>query len=366
MNISTSFFITGAIVLLASCGKKEQKEETKKQFCISDTMAKMITIDTVKQDYIEEELQLSGEVSFDENAVVKVFPNSSGQIRQVSVSLGDYVTKGQILAVIKSADIAGNYNDLTSADADLAIAKKQMDNEASLYKNGIASEKEFEESKQNYYKAVATKSKITSLISINGGGSTVAGGTYYIKAPISGFIVEKKVNAGSFIRQDMSDNMFTISDLKNVWIWANVFEADIAKVKEGFSAVVTTLAYPDKKFFGTVNKVSQVLDPINKAMKIKITLPNSDLLLKPEMFTKVTITNTENKQCIYIPREAVVEENSQKFVIIYNDACNLNVQEINVLKEVGGKCYISGGLLPGQKIVTKNALLLYDEFTDNN
>src|ERR1700733_10141355 len=67
---------------------------------ISDSLAKIITIDTVKNEYIEDQLSLSGEVNYDDNKVVKIFPNASGQVMSVQVSLGDRVSRGQTLAVI--------------------------------------------------------------------------------------------------------------------------------------------------------------------------------------------------------------------------------------------------------------------------
>ena len=353
------------IGFITSCKEKQIAKEDKKQFCLSDTMQHMVLTDSATMCPVENELHLSGEVAFDENTVVKVFPNASGQVLEVKVSLGDKVNKGQVLAVIKSADVAGNYTDLTSANADVNIAKRAMDNAESLYKNGISSQREYEEAKQNYEKAVAMKEKISSLIAINGGGHTQAGGIYTIVAPANGYVVEKKVNSGNFIRQDMSDNMFTISDLKDVWVWANVFEADIAKIKEGNNVKVSTLAYPDKIYNGTIDKISQVLDPINKALRVQIGLNNPDFLLKPEMFTNITVTNTENTQAICIPSAAVIEENGKSYVVAYNDNCNLKVFPITILKVVGGKTYISEGVQPGQKMITKYALMIYNQFTQN-
>jgi cobalt-zinc-cadmium efflux system membrane fusion protein len=115
-----------ALLLLAACKGKPQPVEENKQVCVSDSMAKIITIDTAKTTAIKNELTLSGEVSNDENNVVKVFPFSSGQILDVKVSLGDKVTKGQTLAIMRSADVAGNYTDLTATKSDLSIAKRQL------------------------------------------------------------------------------------------------------------------------------------------------------------------------------------------------------------------------------------------------
>jgi len=269
------------------------------------------------------------------------------------------------LATIRSAEVAGNYADIASADADIAIAKRQLDNTQSLYNNGISSERELTEAKQNYEKAKAAKQKIETTLNINGGNKTNASGIYYLTAPISGYIVEKKVNAGNFIRPDMADNLFTISDLKEVWVLANVFESDISKVHEGYPVKVTTLAYPDKVFNGKIEKVSDVLDPTNKALKVRIRLENPGVMLKPEMFTKVIVTNKGTEKAISIPKSSIVEESGKTYVIIYKNNCDLKVAEVNIFKQVGDRAYIKSGVNVGDKIVTKGALLIYDEFTDN-
>ncbi|GAB3920514.1 efflux RND transporter periplasmic adaptor subunit [Mucilaginibacter myungsuensis] len=359
------FILAGlaAIAGLSACHSPKPEATVSKEVCISDSLAKIITIDTAKTSTIKNELTLTGEVASNDNNVVRVFPFSSGQVTDVKVSLGDRVSQGQVLAVMRSADVAGNYTDLSSTNADLAIAKRQMEQAEYLYKNGISSERDYTEAKENYNKAQAANRKVKSALAINGGGNTTENGMLVIKAPRAGYIVEKNVSSGSFIREDNGGSMFTISNMKDVWVWANVFESDISKVKVGYNAAVTTIAYPDKTFQGKVNEVSSILDPDNKVMKIKIALPNPDMLLKPEMFTNVVITNNENAQAVSIPSKAIVFDSSKNYVVVYNSKCDLKVRQVSVIKTVDGVAYIGNGLQPGDKVISKNQLLLYDALT---
>jgi len=348
---------------LTACQEKKTGTMETKQVCISDSLAKMVEIDTAKSTPMKDELTLSGEVSFDENKVVKVFPITSGQVMEVKVSLGDKVVKGQTLAILRSADVAGNYTDLSATKSDLSIAKRQLDQADYLYKNGISSERDYTEAKENYNKAVAANSKVKQQIAINGGGNTNANGTMVITAPGSGYVVEKNISAGNFIRPDNSNSLFTISDMKDVWIWANVFETDVAKVKKGYDAKITTLAYPDKVFTGKIDEVSSVLDPDDKVMKVRIALNNKDLLLKPEMFTNVVVTNKEASTSVSVPASAVIFDNSKFFVVIYNSKCDLQVREVNIIKRVDATTYIASGIKPGEKVISKSQLLLYNALT---
>ncbi|MDB5126279.1 efflux RND transporter periplasmic adaptor subunit [Mucilaginibacter sp.] len=354
-----------ALISLTACQEKKTGTMETKQVCISDSLQKMIKIDTAKSTPMKDELTLSGEVSFDENKVVKVFPFTSGQVMEVKVSLGDKVTKGQTLAIIRSADVAGSYTDLSATKSDLAINKRQLEQAEYLYKNGISSERDYTEAKENYNKAVAANSKVRDQIAINGGGNTNASGSLVIKAPGSGYIVEKNISAGNFIRPDNSSSLFTISDMKDVWIWANVFETDIAKVKKGYDAKITTLAYPDKTFNGKIDEISSVLDPDNKVMKVRVALDNKDMLLKPEMFTNVLISNKEGSSSVAIPASAVIFDSSKNFVVVYNSKCDLQVRAVSVIKTVDDITYISSGLRPGDKVISKSQLLLYNALTED-
>ncbi len=355
-----------SLLMLAACGHKETPAAQITKTMLSDTMMSMIRIDTVRTCNIDDEVSLNGQVSFNENNVVKIFPRSSGQIVESRVSLGDKVTKGQVLATIKSADIAGNYSDLSSANADLAIAKRQMDNTEGLYKSGISSEREYTEAKQNYEKALAAKSKVSSTLTINGGTKSNASGQYQLTSPIDGYVVEKKVAAGSYIRPDMGDYLFTISDLKTIWIYANVYEADIPRIKQGDAVTVTTLAYPDKTFAGKVDNISEVLDAQSKALRARINLDNKDMLLKPDMFAKVIVSNREGAHALCIPTSALISQDGKNYVVIYNNREDLKVSEVAILKTVGDRTYISSGVTPGQHLIVQNQLLVFNQLISSD
>ncbi|PZR26084.1 MAG: efflux RND transporter periplasmic adaptor subunit [Citrobacter freundii] len=364
--LSLSVIAAFAVLALSACSDSDANQTPEQEPLISDSTMSLISIDTASIRNVDDELKLSGEVSFDDNKVVKVFPFSSGQVLSVNVSIGDYVKAGQTLATIKSADVAGNYADLSSAGNDISIAKRNMDNMENLYKNGIASEKEFAEAKENYNKSVTAATKIRTQIQINGGGKTNANGTYTVTAPRAGYVVEKLINPGNFIRNDNSTNMFTIGDVSDVWIWANVYETDLAKVKPGYEARVTTLAYPDSVFTGKVDEVNKMLDPETKVMKVKIVLPNDKGLLSPQMFANVFISNIESRKMVAIPAAAIINDNQKNYVVVYKNNNDVTIREINILKTVNNIAYISTGLNAGEKVITRNQLLIYKKLLDLN
>lgn len=350
--------------LAFSCKGKPTETKTEAKHLLGDSTLAMLTIDTVRYRSVDEEVKLTGQVSFDENKVVKVFPFSSGQVTEVRVSVGDYVKTGQRLATIRSADIAGNYSDLSVAGNDMAIARRNMENAESLFKNGIASEKDFIEARENYRKAETNVRKIREQIQINGGGSTSADGTYVVLSPRNGYIVEKLINPGNFIRNDNASHMFTVGDISDVWVWANVFEADVSRVREGYAAMVTTLAYPDSVFVGKVDKLIEVLDPVTKVMKVRIVLPNQSGLLKPEMFANVVIRNQESRKALCVPGSAIITENGQTYVVVFQDADHVTIQQVGILRTTRNCVFISEGLREGERVITRNQVLVYNKLKE--
>jgi len=353
-----------AVCVVIGChGTQKAADNESSVYHVSDTMMNMIAIDTVKLCSVENELSLTGKVSFDEDAVVKVYPLVSGLVGDVKVTTGDYVKKGQVLAIVKSAEAAGIRNDLLNAQANLEIGKKNLSATEDLYKSGISSEREYLSAQSDVRKAESELTRMNDIVKINGNNATA---DYMITAPVSGYIVERFINPHMQIRTDNSNNLFTISDLKHVWVLANVYETDIAKVNKGDEVTVNTIAYQNVTFKGTVDKLSTVLDPDNKTMKIRINLTNNNYMLKPEMFANVIVKYSCDSIMPAVLSQAVIFDKNKNFVMLYdNGSREVQTREVQVFSVVGEKTYITAGLKPGDRIITKCQLLIYNALNES-
>lgn len=318
----------------------------------------MIKIDTVRDQEIKGDLRLTGKVTFDDDRVIKVYPIMSGVVTEVKAELGDFVEKGAVLAVIRSSEVAGYVQQRISAEANLQIAKKNLEASEDMHASGVSSERELITAQREYAKAEAESKRVEEIFSIYNIGN---GSEYIVKAPISGFVAERKINKGMQLRPDNTDNLFTLSNMDEVWVTANIYETDIAKVKTGFDAEVSTLSYEGKVFKGKVDKIFNILDPETKSMKVRIRLANPGYLLKPEMFASVVIHYSEGGSMTEIPAQAIIFDKSRNFVMIYRDRADVETREINVYKTVAGMSYISGGLKEGERVISRYHLLVYDE-----
>lgn len=359
--MNRTFLTLLSALTLLGCSKPEVKEAKKEGFRLSDTMMQQIVLDTVRERAIEHELMLTGEIASNGDKTVKVYPLVGGVVERLNVQLGDKVTKGQVLAVIKSNEIADVQNQTTAAASDLDIARKNLAVAEDMFKAGLNSDRDLVLARAEVAKARGTVGKNVKQLSVYGIGKD---GMYALRAPISGFITEKNAAQHEQFSLGSVGNLFTVSDLDDVWIMANVFEADISKVKVGYSADVTTLAYPDKHFHGRIDKVFNVLDPDSKVMKVRVRLENPGYLLKPEMYAQVRVGNTEGVRALAVPARAVVFDKDRNFVMVFKDRTHVETRAVTIRKTVGEYSYVSKGLAPGDVVIAKNQLLVYDELND--
>lgn len=341
--------------LLKGCGNDTPVTQTEK-FVISDSLLHTLEIDTVQYRKFENSITLNGKVTANPNDVVQVFPMVSGKIDGINVMLGDYVKKGQILGVIRSPEMAGYNSNLITAKTNLKVAQKNLQAAKEMYQSGLSSQKDYLAAQASYQQAVAELNRVQEVIQMNGGG---AQGNYLVKAPISGFIIEKGITNGMDIRSDNGNDLFTISDLNNIWVMGDVYESNIPNVHLRDSVDITTLSYPEKVFHGIVDKMSNVLDPVNKVMTVRISLPNPGYLLKPGMFASVTVLHPENTEMLCIPSSAVIFDHSQYYVLVYNSRKNVVITPVQIVKTTRNLAYISSGLQEGDKVIASQTLLIY-------
>ncbi len=345
--------------LLSACGgQTEAPQETTRELFLTDSLQNVVSVDTVHIHEVADELTLNGRVTFNQEQVARVFPIFGGTVTEVSAEIGDHVRKGDILAVIRSGEVADYEKQKKEAEQQLIIARRNLQSVQDMFASGMASERDVLQARQELSNAEAEEKRITEIFSIY----HLAGKSLYIvKAPVSGFIIEKNINKEMQIRSDQNDEMFVISGLENVWVMADVYESNISKVHENAPVRITTLAYPGKEFTGKIDKVYNMLNDESKTMNVRVKLTNENYLLKPGMFTNVSvISRSSDKQLPRIDSHALVFENGKNFVVTVDADGKLAVKEVEVYRQLSKECYLSSGVQEGDRILNKNVLLVYN------
>ncbi|KIA86262.1 efflux RND transporter periplasmic adaptor subunit [Flavobacterium sp. AED] len=346
---------------LTSCKKDVENPETTTTFVLSDNMLKTTTTASAITEPVKNELSFYGKITADNNKSIDVYPLVGGNVVKVNVELGDYVKKGQVLATIKSTDIADFEKQMVDAKSDLLVAKNNLKVSQELFDGKLNSERDVLEAKSQVAKAISQLNRVQETYKIY---NIKSGSLYEVTAPISGFIIQKSINQDMLLRNDRSENIFDIAEISEVWAMANVNESDIEKVKLGEDAEITTLSYPDKVFKGKVDKIFNVIDPNTKAMNARVKLQNKDFLLKPDMNASIKLSFNEDESMIAVPSTAIIFDKSKNFVMIFKDRNNIETRQVEVFRQVGETTYISSGLKENEKVITKNQLFIYDALND--
>ena len=356
------FILIVAILATFSCKNEIKQEEKKETFVLSDKMASTTTTEKATMTPLRNELNFYGKVTADNNKMIEVYPVVGGNVSKVYVELGDYVRKGQLLATIRSTEVAGFEKDLEDAKNDVVVAKNNLKVAQELYEGKLSAERDVVEAKCQLEKATSQLNRINETYSIY---NIRKGAIYEVRSPINGFVIQKNINQDMLLRNDKTDNIFDIAEIKDVWVIANVNESDINQVKLGIDAAITTLSYPDKIFYGKVDKIFNIIDPETKAMKVLIKINNENYLLKPEMRATIKLSYVEkDKSMISIPSDAIIFDKSKSYVMLFKDRNNIETRQVEVFRQVGKITYISAGLKQDENVITNNQLLIYDALND--
>jgi len=252
--------------------------------------------------------------------VSHAFPARVGEIH---VEVGDWVKKGRDLVVLESKDVGEAKAEFYTATAKCELAKVNFAREERLLKEGIGVKKNFVAAEAEYKVAQAnlevahrklhvlgfTEDQVKQIASIHRINPTI---TLY--APIEGKVVEIKTVRGAMV--DLATPILTVIDPRLLWIDAEIYEKDIARIKVGQKTEIRVPAYPEKLFNGRISYIGDVVNPDTRTITVRTEVPNDAQLLKPGMFADVDIVLDEGHQVLVVPLAAVLEEGKQRIVFV--------------------------------------------------
>ncbi|MCB9165391.1 MAG: efflux RND transporter periplasmic adaptor subunit [Flavobacteriales bacterium] len=328
---------------------------------LSDSMLGRITLDTVRVRPVENLIELNGRIAAAADRMADIYAIVGGQVLSVEAELGDRVTKGQTLAIIRSSEVAQFESELIDARSDVRVAQKNLQVQQDLFATKLISERELVLAQQDLAKAEAQLRRVEEVFSIY---HFRDGSVYEVKAPISGYLIDRRVNRDVVLPANQNERIFSIAELDEVWVLAEVYESDIARVKEGLPAEITTLSYRDRVFPGTVDKIFNILDPRTRTMRVRVKLQNPETLLKPEMIARVRLTFEEDQRLPAIPGSAIISDNGKQYVMVYQDRRNIATRQVRTLRTTGSSTWITEGLASGEVIISKGQLFIYDALND--
>ncbi|MCM0761577.1 MULTISPECIES: efflux RND transporter periplasmic adaptor subunit [Sporomusa] len=176
-----------------------------------------------------------------------------------------------------------------------------------------------------------------------------------IYAQFGGTVLEKQVLAGTFIMP--GDKMYSLSDLSTVWLYADIYEKDIAGIKPGQPVVVTSGAYPGETFNGQVTFINPILDDATRTVKVRVEMANPVGKLKPNMFVNAMI-QIPLGDSLLIPESSILDTGSRKIVFVAQSEDTFIRRDVVIGQYADGYVQILSGLQPGETVVTAAAFLI--------
>ncbi|HEV3279963.1 MAG TPA: efflux RND transporter permease subunit [Terriglobia bacterium] len=228
------------------------------------------------EDVEAPDLEVTGSVAPDVSRSIPVISIATGRVLEISVRLGDTVTKGQTLMRVQSADISQAFSDYRQALADETLALTQLDRSKLLYDHGAIALNDLQVAEDTEAKAKVTVETALDHLRVLGADVNNASAIVEVRAPASGIITDQEVTVAAGTQGLASPNAFTISDLSHVWILCDVYENDLPFVRLGEYADIHLNAYPDVHLKGRIGNIGPILDPNIRTAKVRLEVANSN------------------------------------------------------------------------------------------
>lgn len=282
------------IFSLSACGKKENIEE------------KVINVKVHKAEKksVRPYVETIGSLSPFEEVIVSA--EVDGILKDIKAEEGTIVSKGMLLATISEIDyeldVKRSEAALKQAEATFANTKLEFQRKSALYKEQLVTQQQFDDVSTRLSLSEAEVEKAKSTLSL----ARQKLFKTRIYSPIDGVVKEKKVTAGNYVRN--GSNLFVIIKNNPLKLFFTVSEKDIGKLKKGQDVIFRVDAFGDREFKGKVNIIYPSLEEKTRSLQVEALTPNTDGLLKPGLFAKVTLFTGEAKEAILIPSISLIYE----------------------------------------------------------
>jgi len=308
-----------------------------------------IALGKVESKSVSSELRFYGSVQVDERRQAYVQTRFAGWIRKVYAdATGNFIGKGQPLFTIYSPD-------LVSTEQEYLIAKK---NSESLQRSGVSGVASGAASLLSAAKERLLQWEVSpgEIEKLDQSGKPITDLTIY--SPVSGYITDKKALPNMYVQPETM--LYTVADLSDVWVLAQVFQSDAGKIKPGDSAEITVDAYPGRVFNGRVDYLLPQIDMNTRTLPVRLVFPNPGLKLRPGMYVNVRAKLPMGRQLV-VPASSAFHSGTKNLLFVYQGEGSIEPREVEFGPQVGDQIVVSKGLKADEQIVTSANFLIDSE-----
>lgn len=308
---------------------------------------------------IAKELQVVGQLDFDQNRLAQLSARGEALVVDVKVDVGDDVKAGQPLVVLTSAAVGADQARLGGARARLDAARAALAREEQLAESGLSPRKSLEEARRELAAAQADHDAARSALGAAGAALDGGGGHYVLRAPFAGTVVARDAVAGK--TASAGQVLVQVADLSTMWAQLEVPEADAALVRPGQAVRILFEGMREQPREAKISRVAAAVDPASRTVRVRVELPNRDRTLKAGVFLRAEIGVTAAHEGLLVPREAVQRAESRTVVFVKRGDNVFEPVAVKTDEAVGELVEVVSGLEPGAEVVTTGAFLLKTE-----
>lgn len=332
-------------------------------FTVPQTQLAHLRLVKVKTSSIPRTLRLSGSVTYNAFETTPVITQVSGPVATVLVFPGQMVRAGQAMLKVTSPEYAQMRDNYIKARDSLALAQTSYRRAQDLYAHNAISTSALEQAQSTRVQAQADMTAAWQALKVIGLSNSqqalqeAVSPEIPLLAPISGEVVERTVSPGQVI-QGGATQCFTISNMRTIWVLANVFQSDLAYVHQGNEVTIETDAYPEP-FHGRISYLAPAMDPTTRTLQVRVVTENPGQKLKKDMFVTVLVNAGALKNALSVPDAAVLRNSeNQPFVYVAAGPGQFAQRLITIGETQAGMTQVLSGLQAGEEIVADGSLFL--------
>jgi cobalt-zinc-cadmium efflux system membrane fusion protein len=313
----------------------------------------------------------------DHHATADITALVRGRVVDVYADLGQQVKAGDLLAMLNSSDLGMAQSAYLKAVAKLYVAEKAYERATMLLKEKVIGLAEAQRRQGDMLSVRAEKREAEDRLRLLGmtdfqiaklAREQKIVSYVPIAAPFDGRVIARNLTKGEVV--EVTEKLFTVADLSEVWVLANIPEKDITFIrtdaaddKTGVEQLVEVLltAYPGEVFRGKVTYVGDVLDVATRTMSLRLELPNPHRKLKPEMYATIRVHSLPEHGVLMVPESAVQRERDRRSVFVQRDAHTFEARDVTLGESNGEMIKLLDGLREGEPVVVKGAYVLKSE-----
>jgi len=300
-----------------------------------------MTLADVREIQLPGVLETSGQVTFDDRRVAKIISRVAGRIENGWVSQWDYVRKGERILAIYSPDYMTAEAEYLQALATSRLSTTSgLPDEVRLGKALLG--------------AARRKLELLGLEEQDVEAIKTPSPTFVMRAPISGSVVEKLALRGSAVNP--GDVLFSLGTLEDVWITADIYEEDLARVRVGQQLDAVVTAFPEQVFHGTVSHISPNVDTTTHTLQLRCEVSNPGAKLKPQMLARVRIV-TNPGVALVVPQEALVFDIDGYYAFVEVAEGRWERRRVTIASwNEQGNARVLGGLKAGERVAQTESI----------